>query len=116
MVQATSPQLLFVISIPPTLEDQLIDWLLERDGSPGFSSTAISGHSADPSRLSTAEKVTGKQRRTQFQVQIEAAEQRDFTARLGDAFEGADVHYWVVPLLAAGSLAGAGKGSEPFFL
>jgi len=102
-----SAQCLYVISIAPSLEDQLIDWLLERDDSGGFSSSTISGHSSDPSHLTIAEKVSGKQRRLQFQVQIEFTELDRFTADLREEFAGADLHYWVVPLAASGSLHGS---------
>ncbi len=98
---------LFVISVSPALEDQLIDWLLERDGAPGFSSWPSSGHSSDPARLSATEKVSGKQRRLTFQVQLPAARLPAFTAALREDLAGADVHYWVVPLVDAGSLRGS---------
>ncbi len=105
---ATTDQVLFVISIPPALEDQLIDWLLERDGAAGFTSWPSSGHSSDAARLSTSEKVSGKQRRLTFEVQLPAERLSTFTAGLRESFGGADVHYWVVPLLDAGSLRGRG--------
>jgi Protein of unknown function (DUF3240) len=105
--------LLFVISVPPMLEDQMIDWLLEREESAGFTSIPVSGHSSDPMHLTIAEKVSGKQRRLQFQVQISASDLAPFTAGLEQEFGGADLHYWVVPLMAAGSLSrSASEGGQ----
>lgn len=104
MPAALPRQYLYVISISPTLEDQLIDWLLERDDAGGFSSSAISGHSSDPEHLTIAEKVSGKQRRLQFQVQIDAGALERFTADLSAEFDGTDLHYWVIALAASGSL------------
>jgi hypothetical protein len=98
-------RVLVVLSIPPLLEDAVVDFLLEREGSAGFSSAAISGHSGDAGNLSTAEKVSGKQRRIQFQIEVAHDGYERFLDALATAFRGADVHYWIVPLLAAGSLA-----------
>jgi hypothetical protein len=100
-------QLLFVISVPPMIEDQIIDWLLERDEAAGFPSLAVSGHSSDPVHLSVAEKVSGKQRRLQFQVQIRSRDLDPFMAGLRHEFAGTDLHFWVLPLMAAGSLRSA---------
>ncbi|MGW8369547.1 MAG: DUF3240 family protein [Gammaproteobacteria bacterium] len=105
--------LLFVISVPPMLEDQMIDWLLERDEAAGFTSVAVSGHSSDPLHLTIAEKVSGRQRRLQFQVQIAASDLEAFTGGLTSEFAGTDLHYWVLPLLAAGSLHAVPRTSEP---
>jgi hypothetical protein len=102
--ESSGRQLLYVISIPPSLEDQLIDWLLERAEPRGFSSVPISGHSSDPSHLSVAEKVSGKQRRLQFQVQVDAGQIEPFTVGLRAEFEGTDLHFWVIPLALWGSL------------
>jgi hypothetical protein len=115
MSEPYRPQLLYVISIPPSLEDQLIDWLLDRAEPAGFSSSSISGHSSDPSHLSVAEKVSGKQHRLQFQVQIDAAQVEPFTAGLRAEFDGSDVHFWAIPLALSGSLhdASADKRDQP---
>ena len=104
MTDRVSDQILFVLSAPPMLEDQLIDWLLERDEATGFTSLNVNGHSSDPLHLTVAEKVSGRQRRLQFQVHIRGAALEAFRSGLEQTFTGADLHYWVLPVLAAGSL------------
>lgn len=104
MSTAVTDQILFVLSVPPMLEDQIIDWLLERDEATGFTSLNVNGHSSDPAHLTVAEKVSGRQRRLQFQVQIPGRALEAFLSGLEQAFAGADLHYWVLPLLAAGRL------------
>jgi len=97
-------QVLAVLAVPPALESQLVDWLLLREGGTGFSSTPIHGHSTRHEHLSIAEQVSGKQRRVQFQIQLDAARLDEFLSGLHQDFSGADLHYWVVPVLAGGHL------------
>jgi Protein of unknown function (DUF3240) len=96
-------QVLVVISSPPSLESQIVDWLLSNNGS-GFSSTAIHGHSTRHDHLSIAEQVSGRQKRIQFQVQMSAGDLDGFLGTLEGDFAGADLHYWALPLLAGGHL------------
>jgi hypothetical protein len=96
-------ELLYVLSCPPALEERVVDWLLERGEAQGFTSSTAHGHSSDPAHLSVAEKVSGKQRRVQFQVQIAGADLESFTDALRLEFRGADLHYWVIPVALSGS-------------
>ncbi|MGD8340944.1 MAG: DUF3240 family protein [Gammaproteobacteria bacterium] len=104
MSNSTPEQVLVVITSPPSLESDLVDWLLARDGGTGFSSAPVRGHSTRHGHLSVAEQVSGRQRRIQFQVQIGAPEVEECLASLVSEFEGADMHYWVLPMLAGGHL------------
>ena len=105
MSAAATENVLVVITSPPALEGQLVDWLLSKQGNGiGFSSTPIHGHSTRHDHLSVAEQVIGRQRRVQFQVQIAYDLLEAFLQRLRAEFGGADLHYWVVPVLAAGQL------------
>jgi hypothetical protein len=97
-------QVLVVITSPPSLESQLVDWLLSQDSDTGFSSTAVHGHSTRHDHLSIAEQVSGRQRRLQFQIQLGGNRLKDFLETLESEFAGADLHYWVVPVLAGGHL------------
>jgi hypothetical protein len=100
----SSEQVLVVITSPPSLESQLVDWLLSQEGGIGFSSTAVNGHSARHDHLSIAEQVSGRQRRLQFQVQLAGHRLDRFLNTLKAEFGGADLHYWVVPVIAGGHL------------
>jgi hypothetical protein len=98
-------QVLVAITSPPSLESQLVDWLLSQDGGTGFSSSAVQGHSSHHDHLSIAEQVSGRQKRVQFEVQISGSRLDTFLGTLESDFAGADLHYWVLPVLAAGHLA-----------
>lgn len=111
MSVSMSNQVLAVISSPPSLETELVDWLLSQNGGIGFSSVAIHGHSTRHDHLSIPEQVSGHQRRVQFQVQLDGSLLERFLRNLEADFGGADLHYWVVPVLAGGHLADI--GSEP---
>ena len=100
----TSEQVLAVLTIPPSLETQLIDWLLALDITAGFSSCAVNGHGSRHDHLSIAEQVIGRQHRLQLQVQLDRAHLELFIRALAGEFATADLHYWITPLLAAGRL------------
>ncbi len=94
-----------VLSASPGLEDAVIDWLLGRRGKTGFTSSTIYGHSSRHEGLSIAEQVSGRRRRTQFEVHMTLAAARDFVRDAVDNFGAADIHCVVLPAIAAGSLA-----------
>jgi len=106
MIADSTEQVLIVLTGPPTLESQLVDWLLSRDDGLGFSSSAVHGHSTRHDHLSIAEQVSGWQRRLQIQVQLDRSLLERFIAELAEEFTGTDLHYWVIPLLAGGDLPG----------
>jgi hypothetical protein len=97
-------EVLLVLTASPALESQLIDWLLGSEHVTGFSSGPIHGHGSRHDRLSVAEQVTGRQQRLQFQVQLTGAAAQAVLGALGRDLAGADLHYWLVPLIAAGHL------------
>jgi len=104
MIACSTEQVLVVLTGPPALEGQLIDWLLLREDGQGFSSSAVNGHSTKHDHLSIAEQVSGRQRRVQFQVQLERSHLEEFMKELVTDFPGTDLHYWAIPLLAGGHL------------
>ena len=105
MMDNPNSTVLMTISTRPTLEEPIIDWLLERESGPGFSSWDTRGHSSQHGHLSVAEQVSGRQRRLRFEVLLRAGELTAFVEGLEQAFAGADLHYWASPVLASGSLA-----------
>jgi len=88
----------------PTVEDSLAEWLLERSDVPGFSSLPIAGHGSSEHSMSLAEQVAGRSRRVMFMLELDGGLANRLIAELGDAFGGSGVHYWVVPISAAGRL------------
>ncbi|MCP5145083.1 MAG: DUF3240 family protein [Gammaproteobacteria bacterium] len=96
-------QVLVVLTVPGELEEAIVDWLLEH-GPGGFTTCPVRGHGADAARLTLAEQVSGRQRRLQFQVQIDGEACSSFLSGLRASLPGADIHYWVLPVLGGGSL------------
>lgn len=93
---------LVILNAPPNLEEALVDWLLAHGSGTGFTSFPAEGHSTRHDNLSTAEQVSGRQRRQQFQVQMAAAAVDEFLEALQAALGGAGIHYWVLPVLRSG--------------
>jgi hypothetical protein len=99
-----TPQELLAIISDPKLEDALSDWLLARRDISGFSSQTVYGHSEVSQQYSLAEQVSGRQRRLMFHVHA-APEVIDALLRgLRQDFKGSRLHYWRLPLIAAGTL------------
>jgi hypothetical protein len=95
---------LLVLSVRPALEEAVVDWLLAWRGDTGFSSTRVAEHHARHEHLTPAEQVKGRQARVQFQVRAPGERLDELLAALRESFAGADVHYWVLPLLDGGHL------------
>jgi hypothetical protein len=98
-------QVLVAITSPPSLESQIVDWLLSLNGGTGFSSVTVHGHSSHHDHLSIAEQVSGRQKRIEFEVQISGSRLSEFLDTLAADFAGSDLHYWVLPVLAQGHLS-----------
>lgn len=98
----SEPLLLFVISAPHALEERVLDWLLEKNDIGLFSSASTALHGADVRSLRGAEKVSGRQRRTEFRVQLPSSRLDAITRALDGSFAGTDLHWFALPLAAAG--------------
>jgi hypothetical protein len=97
-------QVLVILSAHPRLDEQIVDWLLQSDSGPGFSSFRIRGHSGDHGQLTVTEQVSGRQNRIRFEVAIDHDRLPAFLEQLVEAFEGSDVHYWALPILTSHDL------------
>ena len=103
---------LIVLNAPPNLEEPVVDWLLAREESTGFTSFPVFGHSTRHDDLDSAEQVTGRQRRQQFQIQIRADAVNAFLDDARLSFGAAGIHYWVLPIAAGGRLVHGPEQSE----
>lgn len=97
-------RILVVLNAAPALEETLVDWLLARQETLGFTTVAASGHSAAHHDYTAAEQVKGRKRQVQFQVQLPGAQLNPFLQDAHARFPGADIYYWAVPVLSAGHL------------
>jgi len=95
---------LLVLIVTPTIENAMVDWLLDRDDVPGFASMPINGHGASAHSLTAAEQVAGRQRQVMFQLHLSRAAADALIAAVRNAFGGSGMHYWLMPLLASGHL------------
>ncbi|MGI9204044.1 MAG: DUF3240 family protein [Woeseiaceae bacterium] len=102
MTGLQSDQVLIVLNVPPSLEEAVIDWLLARDDGTGFTSFPVFGHGARHSNLSAAEQVSGRERRQQFQVQLDVAAADPFLHDIEQSFGTAGIRFWSLPLNASG--------------
>lgn len=95
---------LLVLIVTPSIENAMVDWLLERDDVPGFASMPINGHGASAHSLTAAEQVAGRQRQVMFQLHLSRATADALIEAVRSAFSGSGMHYWLTPLLASGHL------------
>jgi hypothetical protein len=76
------------LSLAPSLEERMIDWLLGRDDVATFT-----------------EQVSGRQYRVELRVEVRGAAIDAWLAALAAGFAGADVDYLVTPILRSGRLS-----------
>jgi Protein of unknown function (DUF3240) len=89
---------------PPEVAEALAEWLLEREDVPGFTSSPVSGHGSSERSMTLAEQVAGRSRRVLFLIQVPRETARAILDDLGQAFRGAGLHYWLLPVIEGGHL------------
>jgi hypothetical protein len=87
---------LLTLNAAPALEEELIDYLLLLEEVEGFTSYAVYGHGQHHG-LSTAEQVTGKRKRIQYELLVHAPDVAAIVAGLAEAV-GRDIVYWQMPV------------------
>ena len=95
--------MLLSIIAPPTMEEELIDWLLIQPNISGFTSQTAYGHGSGH-EMSLAEQVTGRRRQLTFWVELEKRLAESTLADLKQTFSGSGLHYWLLPLAESGSI------------
>ena len=95
--------MLFTIIAPPSMEEELIDWLLTQPNISGFTSQAANGHGSGH-QMSLAEQVTGRRRQITFWIELEKKMAESILADLKQNFSGSGLHYWLLPLSESGSI------------
>jgi hypothetical protein len=97
-------QCLLSLIVSPAIENAVIDWLLERDDIPGFTSVPISGHGTSTDTLSLSEQVAGHRRQILFRMCVPAAVANTVITEVQISFRGSGMHYWLIPVLASGHI------------
>ncbi len=98
-------QALLVLNAPIDRADELIDWLLNQLPAQGFTSVIANGHGGAPADLNLTEQVAGHQPRFMIQIQLPLTQSPVLLEQLTHDWRGLDLHYWLLPVLAAGHLA-----------
>lgn len=93
-----------IIFASPSLEETLVDWLLENESIRGFSTMHGFGHGTRPSSMSLLEQVAGRQHRVEFMIATTDEIVRQLIESLRDKFSGSGMHYMVTPLIESGQL------------
>lgn len=102
---SSPPDCLFSLSIPPALEEEVLDALMALpDLAPGF--TVVQGHGMGAHiELATAlERVQGRARRSLVQIAMLQDQVPHLLNCLRSTLRDANLVYWVVPLMAFGRL------------
>jgi len=103
MPSETQPCLLAILA-DTGVRSTLIDWLLNYSEDMVFSSAPVEWHGIDPTHFNVAEQVTGRQSKLLFHIQTSLGEAHRLCEQLGRAFAGAQLRYWIQPVLEAGIL------------
>ncbi len=88
----------------PKVEDSLAEWLLERAEVPGFTSLPIARHGSSEQSMSLAEQVAGRSRRVMFLLELPEPTARALLEDVRSDFSGSGLHYWLLPMHAAGHI------------
>ncbi len=95
---------LLMIFAPPSVEETVVDWLLEHNEIEGFSSAEAYGHGVRQTGMSLLEQVTGRQRRVQFVIHTDQTIASHLIEDMRAKFSGVGLHYFIVPVLEAGRM------------
>ena len=97
-------QALVVLNVAPNIDEAILDWMLAHRDISGFTSQPVFGHSSRHEGLSLAEQVSGRERRTEFQIQMPLSSVDRFLSSARENFGAASVHFWVLPIASCGRL------------
>jgi len=95
--------MLLTVIAPPSMEEEIIDWLLIQPNISGFTSQAANGHGSGHV-MSLAEQVTGRRRQITFWVELEKKRADAIIIDLKQHFSGSGLHYWLLPMSESGSI------------
>jgi hypothetical protein len=89
------------LSIPPSLEEELVNALLSDERIKGYQMWAADGH-GEQGALSISEQVAGHRRRLVVEVQLDAAVAGQVLEYLQAQLPVGDIVYWLLPMLSVG--------------
>jgi hypothetical protein len=92
------------VNVPPALEEAMVDSLLSIENAQGFISFPVNGHHHCSEGLSLAEQVSGRQRKTRFQISGSKTSMAELLEQIKADFSGSGLHYWIVPVTESGEI------------
>ncbi len=102
MTQNKVFQGLLILIVPPSLEEVLVDELLQQPTIFGFTTSNVSGHGSSHGdgglALSLVEQVTGRQKRVQFLMHAALTDLNNLIATLKVRFKNTGIHYILMPI------------------
>jgi len=104
VTEAAPSAVAVTLTLAPALEERIIDWLLGRQDVETFTGYTTYAHGSTGGDLSVAEQVSGRRRRVEIRIELHAQALDAWLAELSAAFGGADVSYFVAPILRSGRL------------
>ena len=106
--QYLSDQGLLILIVPVSLEEVMVDLLLQSSALSGFTSSAVNGHGrhhvVGDARLSMLEQVAGRQKCVQFMLHASIADLQGLLAELKQKFSDTGMHYILLPAIEAQSI------------
>lgn len=91
--------------LPKALEERIIDHLLEHPDWVGpFVTHPADGHGAPEYIASDAERVRGRSERVKIEILMAEDNARELVSHLRTDLPGADVTWWISPVIDAGTL------------
>ena len=89
---------------PPSIEEKLLDLLLDAVGSEVFTSAPAFSHGLSHASLSNVEQVMGRSASAQVQIIVTESEMQDLLQRLRDEFRGTGLRFWASALVLEGEI------------
>lgn len=95
-------KILITLNLPLSLEETMLDFLLNFEIEHGFSGFPVSRYHYKNETLSIAEQVVGKQQKICFQIIMVEQKLATLLKRLKSDFSGANIDYCVLPVIDNG--------------
>jgi hypothetical protein len=99
---------LMTLIVLPEFAEALSDWLLLHPDVSGFTSAQTSGHGSHH-EMSLTEQVAGSRKQRMFWLECNDGQSETLLAALKAAFPSVEMHYWLTPLIASGTVSDYGE-------
>ena len=96
--------LLFILDVPPEIEESVVDFLLEYDNEIEFTSFPMFSHRRSHSGYTLSEQVTGRKKQQSFRLPIPKDRLVELLTALKKEFKGAGLEFRTVPILNWGEI------------